>query len=369
MKEKIKSFIKTILTMAILIGLCFVGIFVYNEINKTNIVSEVQQFVSNITTTEKIVKNENVSEKIELSQESVEKVKESFNSNTIQTNKYFYNQLEYYPKMIYDMIEENEENMKSGTYEVDLGTKFYRMLSNNDGQELFDKYYQSAIIAYIYDKPEIFYIDFSKLYWNIETTTKGSEKTYRVFLNSGENNNYLTEEFSSKEMVNKAINQIEEVREYFVQNKKNNNYENIKMVHDYLVESIDYEQTISESNIYNIYGALINKRCVCEGYAESFKYLMEALNIPCTIIVGEASYEGSSEEHAWNYVQLNDIWYGVDCTWDDPIIIGPGFLSNSLKYKYFLKGESEFRKTHVPNGQFIENGEVFEFPSLSQIDY
>jgi len=41
-----------------------------------------------------------------------------------------------------------------------------------------------------------------------------------------------------------------------LQNRKTNTYDNIKMVHDYLVDKIEYDTTISKPNIYNIYGEL-----------------------------------------------------------------------------------------------------------------
>ncbi|MCI8617756.1 MAG: hypothetical protein HFJ60_05920 [Clostridia bacterium] len=369
MKSKIVSFIMTILTMLMFGLLCFFGIIIYNEFNKTNIVGEVQQFVSNITTTEKKAENESEPEKIEISQSS-NKVEENLNNDVGKNNRFFYNQLDNYSKIIYNALEKNKENMKSGIYELNLGTSFSQVLSKGNGESLLGEYYQSAIEAYAYDNPDVFYIEFPKLLLNMETTIRGNEKTYKVFINSGNNSNYLKDEFPSKEMINNAINEIEKIKAYFVQNKKNSTYENIKLVHDYLVESIEYEQSILSDNVYSIYGALINKRCVCEGYAKSFKYLMDALDITCTITIGKATNsDGKTENHAWNYVQLNDKWYGVDCTWDDPIIIGPGFLSNSSKYKYFLKGKNEFSKTHVPNGQFTENGKIFEFPSLSEVDY
>lgn len=97
---------------------------------------------------------------------------------------------------------------------------------------------------------------------------------------------------------------------------------------------------------------------------------MKVLDIPCIIISGKGiNSEGNTENHAWNYVQLNEKWYAIDCTWDDPIIIGPGFLSNISKYKYFLKGEEEFSQTHLPIGQFTEGGKVFELPVLSSNNY
>ncbi|MBQ2937764.1 MAG: hypothetical protein IJE05_02645 [Clostridia bacterium] len=365
MKSKLTSF----LLILIIILLCVLGVIIYNEINSNSIVNEVQEFVSNITiSTISTDENRSNSEVIESVINLSESTNKNVNDNDTQTYKYFYNQLEDYSKIIYDEIEKNKENMKTGTYEINLGTKFSSLLSKNNGEEELRKYYQSVIESYTYDNPDIFYIDFGKIYLNIETTTKGKNTTYKVFLNSGDNDNYLTDEFSSKEEIDNALNDIEKVKYYFIQNKKENTYENIKMVHDYLIESIEYDENTSYS--YNIYGALVNKKCVCEGYAKSFKYLMDALDIPCTIIIGEATNsQGDTEKHAWNYVKLNEVWYAVDCTWDDPIIVGPGFLSNSSKYKYFLKGESELNKTHIPNGQFTENGKVFTFPTLNINNY
>lgn len=356
--------------------LTIIGIAVYNEINQNNIVEEVQDFVSNIT-----VSSEIVSEKIEtpeIKESYVNTLLESSNENTseevnypnIELNKHFYNQLDEYSKIIYNAMDKNKENMKTGTYEIDLGTEFSALLSKENGEDLLGKYYQSAIEAYIYDNPDIFYLEPSNMCLNIETTTRGRKTTYRVFINSGNSENYLSKEFPNKEVIDSALIEIEKVKSYFIQNKKLDTYSNIKLVHDYLVESIEYEQTTSQDNIYNIYGALINKKCVCEGYAKAFKYLMDALNIPCVIIIGEATNsDGQTENHAWNYAKIDGDWYAVDCTWDDPIIIGVGKASNISKYKYFLKGEGEFNETHIPNGQFTEKGKIFEYPTLSVSNY
>lgn len=371
MKSKITSFIMTLVTILMLSILIVLGLIVYEEINKNPIVEDVQEFVSNVVitgedTTKKVLTPQIIEKKVE----NLEDTSSNIDYNNVSINKYFYNQLDDYSKIIYNAMEKNKENMKKGTYEINLGTAFSSLLKKSDGQELLGDYYQSAIEAYTYDNPDVFYIEFGKLYLNIETTTKGKNTTYKVFINSGDEQNYLTKEFSSKESIDVAINGIEKIRSYFVQNKKSDIYANIKLVHDYLVDSIEYDQSISKENIYNIYGALINKECVCEGYAKAFKYLMDSVDIPCVIVIGKAiNTYGNTENHAWNYVQLNNTWYAVDCTWDDPILIGGGFLTNSSKYKYFLKGEKEFNESHLPNGQFTENGKVFTFPNLSQVNY
>ena len=53
----------------------------------------------------------------------------------------------------------------------------------------------------------------------------------------------------------------------------------------------------------------------------------------------------------------------------DPILIVGGILTNSSKYRYFLKGEDEFNTSHIPNGQFTEGGKVFTYPQLSNQNY
>lgn len=145
---------------------------------------------------------------------------------------------------------------------------------------------------------------------------------------------------------------------------------NIKMIHDYLVNNINYDTSLSKPYIYNIYGALVENLCVCEGYARSMKYLLDSISVPCTIVIGKATNsEGKTENHAWNYVGIEGKWYAIDSTWDDPVIIGNGKLSEASKYKYFLKGANEMNKDHIPSKSFTEGGKVFEYPTLSLENY
>lgn len=68
-------------------------------------------------------------------------------------------------------------------------------------------------------------------------------------------------------------------------------------------------------------------------------------------------------------MQLEGKWYAVDCTWDDPIIIGNGKLTDKSKYRYFLKGSNTMNTDHFANGQFTTNGKEFKYPDLSNEDY
>ena len=149
-----------------------------------------------------------------------------------------------------------------------------------------------------------------------------------------------------------------------------NDYYKIMKAHNWIVENIEYNMQESSNNA-NIYGALKDKRVVCEGYARLFKSLMDKLDIPCVLVsgVGIDAETNKTENHAWNYVYLKGNWYAIDTTWDDPVIIGNGVVSKDLKYRFFLKGSREFNKTHIPEGNLVENGMEFVYPELSEEDY
>lgn len=373
MKSKFATAIMTIIMFLIVCVFVLFGMIFWQELNKieTSVEPEDAKTIisENTNTIDKDIKTPNIIENpFDQIENGNRQVREVDYSN-VTVNKYFYNQLEEHSKTIYKAFESNKENMKTGTHRVELGNSFTSLLNQANGQEQLGKYYQSAIEAYTYDNPEVFYLSPNKMYLNIETTTKGSNVSYNVYINSGKEANYLIDEFSSKAQIDTAMNQIEQVRTKILQNSTNNTYENIKMVHDYLVQNIEYDTSISKENIYNVYGAMVRGEAVCEGYARSFKYLMDSLGISCTLVIGKGTNsEGKTENHAWNYVQVDGNWYAIDCTWDDPIST-TGYVSESSKYRYFLKGSNDMLKDHTPSSQFTEGGKVFQYPPISSSNY
>lgn len=370
MKSKLATVIMIIFIVLMMSVLALFVTILWNELQnlETSMQPEnVQTILSeNASTLDKDIRTP------EILQNPFDRIKEEegdVDYSNVSINKHFYNQLEAYSQIIYKAFETNQENMKTGTYKIELGSSFSALLKESDGQEQLGKYYQAAIEAYTYDNPEVFYLSPNKMYLNVETTTKGSKTTYFVYINSGNETNYLVDDFSSKEQVDQAINLIEQRRNEILKHKQSNSYDNIKMVHDYLIENIEYDTTISKSNIYNIYGAMVNGEAVCEGYARSFKYLMDSLGIPCILVIGKGTNsEGKTENHAWNYVQVEDVWYAIDTTWDDPVSM-TGWVSQSSKYRYFLKGSNDILKDHIPSGQFTEDGKMFSYPPLSSFNY
>ena len=79
-----------------------------------------------------------------------------------------------------------------------------------------------------------------------------------------------------------------------------------------------------------MYGALCEKSCVCDGYAQAFEYLYKELGGSARVVVGQAGTSG----HAWNVVYLDDSWYELDVTFDSQV-------GNSC-YDYFNRTTAEF---------------------------
>lgn len=82
-------------------------------------------------------------------------------------------------------------------------------------------------------------------------------------------------------------------------------------LHDYLVSHVTYDLTAS--HVHDAYGALVEGRAVCEGYARAFQYLLQQAGIPSYVVTGKSK----GEDHAWNLVKIDGAYYYVDVTWDD----------------------------------------------------
>ena len=293
------------------------------------------------------------------------------NNNTNNNiNKYYYSLLNEYGKTIYNKILNNLENLKTGTYKIEFKNTFDELLEQENGTEILENAFQAALNAFIYDNPEVFYLDISQMYLHTETKKVIIKKTSNVYIAPKEGENYLNKSFGSKEEIDNAIEEIRQI----VQNIESecsykSQYTKIKSVHNYLIDNLEYDSTISNENIYNIYGALINKLTVCEGYTKAFKYILDELEIENIFVFGTGiNKNGERESHSWNYVKLEGKWYAVDVTWDDPILIGGGYLTNEFRYRYFLKGANDFEKDHIATGKIIDNVE-FIYPDLNYSNY
>lgn len=288
----------------------------------------------------------------------------------IISRSYYYNQLNSNAKIIYDKFKQNKDKLITGNYVLDFDTQFNILLHAENGEQQLNEAFQSAWNAFYYDEPDLFYIDSSKMVLLKKYTDLGGIVTHYISIGPSENGNYLKEEFQTKEKIEEAQKYIKTLVDQIVEQTKNDtDLQKTKKVHDWLVAILEYDTNKENKNAYHIY-ALYDKKAVCEGYARIFKYLMEEIGVPCVLVSGSATNgQNQTETHAWNYIQLNYVWYAVDVTWDDPVIVGEGTIDQTAKHKYFLKGSDTFFKDHKENPAISENSMKFQFPTLTKADY
>lgn len=286
-----------------------------------------------------------------------------------RAQNFYEQQINEYSRRIYGELEANKEKLKTGTQKIDFGTSFNTLLNMDKGEETLNRAYQIALDAFFLDHPEIFYLDIQKMYMVMAAKTIFGQTTYNVTIEPEENGNYLNDQFASSQKVNQAIAEVEEITKGIIENSPELMYEKIIYIHDWLVDNNNYDTTLQKNNIHNIYGALVSGEAVCEGYAKAFQYVINRIGLNCITVVGEGLKEGNdTEAHAWNYIQLNGSWYGVDVTWDDPIVVG-GKQTKAMKRKHFLRGKQNFEERHLATGEASQKGMRFTYPALSDTDF
>lgn len=367
-KEKRQYIIINALLISIVLLL---GIYIYKVVqsNKQQIklgyehgVNVVQQLQDEYINVEKIETTENQDTMIV---PIIDSYSGEYNFNVVTNNKYYYNQLDNTAKLIYDTIESNLSNMTSGNYEIKLSSQIADVLYEDYGENKLDTSFQSAWDALMLDRVDTFFIDVTKVNLKMRKTTYGKKVTYALTIAPADSNGYLANGLESKEKVDNILNEIKETRDNIVKSLNGIDYNKIMHAHDWIINNLQYEQNITNNNVYNLYGALIEKSAVCEGYAETLKYILDEAGVQCVLVSGTATNsEGKTERHEWNYVQLYGKWYAIDSTWDDPVVKGTGYVSDSIKHRYFLVGSNEMNKNHFPNGQMTESGQKFVYPTI-----
>lgn len=153
---------------------------------------------------------------------------------------------------------------------------------------------------------------------------------------------------------NVEIKEIEEKVDAIIKELITDDMDNeakIKVIHDYIINNTKYDVARSDNKVTNYhsdtaYGALLEGYAICGGYADSMKIFLDRFDIP--------NFKVSSENHIWNAVYLNNKWYHLDLTWDDPVTKND---TDILEYNYFLIDTDELLNLEPDQHMFDE--EVF----------
>ncbi|MBZ4212616.1 hypothetical protein LAD74_01245 [Mycoplasma sp. U97] len=122
--------------------------------------------------------------------------------------------------------------------------------------------------------------------------------------------------------------------------------------YDWIAENVEYKIRGDLISDQTAYSCLIEKSCVCAGYAKGFELFMNELNIPTKTIVGEVRREW----HIWNLVEIEGKWYHIDVTWDANV----EWQKNRKKvkrttYTYFLVNDNDIKPGRRHTKPFLES--------------
>lgn len=137
MRDKISTIIMILIVLGIIGVTGIFGYILYDELtNLQQTVAEDFQTTFDDDTSVAAIENEvKAPEVIENSLNEIEGTNNGQNTNidysNVNVDKYFYNQLEEKSRIIYRAFESNVEQMKTGTYQIELGTSFSDILSRN----------------------------------------------------------------------------------------------------------------------------------------------------------------------------------------------------------------------------------------------
>ena len=326
---------------------------------------------------------ENTSTNLETNNSNIQNKNENVQANTVNNNqsngindpKYannlYYSQLNNYAKIIYNKLSNESAYLLNGFHTFEFGNTFNELLNTPGGDEQLNLAFQAGVNALVLDYPQLFFIEVSNISLSIKGTRVPPFNTvYYVSITNSGNKSFYTDGLNTREDVDSMRNQLEQLRaDVLAKARENskNDVEFIRYIHDFVTGRISYDDSIQDNTKYNLYGAAIHGRAVCEGYAKLTKYLLDGAGIPTVIVVGDGiNSRGGKERHAWNMVYVNNAWYGIDTTWDDPIVIGGNSskIPASERYKYFLVGAEQFAGNHKEDGNISPNI-YFNYPTLA----
>lgn len=264
--------------------------------------------------------------------------------------------------LIYDALVENIYQIKTGSFEFSLRSyNGFDSLAKLSESEQY-RAWLGAINALKYDDPTLFFIDFTQIDYD-----------YSIFRNNVviSSDNCYIEGIYNQNQLEQMLNELEEKRTeiYLMMDENWTDYQKVYFVNEYLVENVEYDQTLSGVFVHTVYGSIVDGLAVCDGYSYGVQYLLDGLGITNLVCAGEAynPSTGSSEGHMWSYVKLYDHWYGLDTTWNDPIYYGYPSQEQIEQWKvaYFLKGwdeESGEGFYHMPDEEeerVVQNYQIY----------
>lgn len=115
-------------------------------------------------------------------------------------------------------------------------------------------------------------------------------------------------------------------------------YDKALILHDRVAATVSY---VSTANDQNAYGALVEGKAVCAGYSKAYQHLMNKVGIDAWSVIGKSINPATKkqENHEWNLVKLDSLYYYTDVTWNDQ--------GKNLFHTYLNMSETQLKEKHT----------------------
>ena len=246
---------------------------------------------------------------------------------------------------LFGKMNEAQRTVYAAAYTALLNGQNEFVLKNVDYQAILDVY-GDAVKAFLYDYPEYFWL---KGYVKANASHPTGSDIGDVTINLG------LYEYWSEADLDSARQAFNAALDAFVFEAKSisDDYSRVKFVHDRMIDIVEYDYESYESKTEldaqtaaftnSVYGALVEGKALCGGYAKLFSLIMHRLGYECEYITGIA--DGGS--HAWNFIRLDGEGYFVDVTWDDS-----DSDDGLILYNYFCVNDEMIGVTHIADERY-----------------
>ena len=299
------------------------------------------------------------------------------NNGKISLDSLYYDTLQSYEKTFYDMIAAAMSNYHTSLF-IPYSIFAFVHCSSEAIISILDSIAQNIFM----ERPELFYIDFSRIYYS--TSPLGITISWRLLFDRKE---IETIQNRIQEITNvlhtSFINMIR--RKTNIKSKNYQQVEFAKYTYWYLNTYIVYDNE-TNSNYMNqtIYNVFINRCATCGGISRAYKYLLNLANISCCVVRGVSTQNGITTEngqqetifpsittiqaknkHCWNMIEISDNFFWVDVTWGSSDEI---YGENNVTYDWFGVSDNDFMNSHLLSNRYMIN-ENFLVPSAKMNIY
>ena len=253
-------------------------------------------------------------------------------ASTIDYTRWYYNQLDEPMQYVYDEL--LDANTASSTITIEIPNSVSGSLYNDYNYEKKDSEEFSYALERLcnclhIERPDVYFVKADARFKITDSVVHDITIIFTVEdADTSSKNAAVKEAIASLNITGTAAEKVEKIHDYLVKT--------LSYAVDELAEETKIGNGYIDHNIRSQYKALVGDHyVVCEGYAKSFKLICDYYDIPCLLISGDADNgSGETEKHMWNLVYVENSWYTMDVTWDDPI------GGSGIYHTYFLVGQN-----------------------------